>query len=488
MTSQNPRSAPVQEKPPRPLAGSPLRTSYAAVAGLTFLLLGSAAAPSEEAACSAQALRCCELPAGAVTTQAPIRFGAQVWPSRLAQSPASVERLLALSPGDLRFSLGPNWRRQARLRLEMTDEEIDALVAEGFATTQELESHIAVMKRMAAAGARLHLIVWEPPPMPGEPDFNAAGAPRWRVLSSAHVQLAARFQVAHLRHIASLGLPLHAMELSNEPDGSWNIKIAPSDYVALIAAVRSEAARRKVALPLIYGPGASRASTTRPFLADPDKARELLRLVDVFSLHTWDDAIGKDRITEIEGVLADLARLEPPRPIAVTEYGLARIDPARTEPELNARNRLPDSVADTPAYRGASLAAFLQLFRGRVSEVIYWEFEDQSWGKGLFGLLDAKASPKPIYDTYRQLTRGIAELAPSEIGVAPDGRLAVLSGSGGRRAFVVNPGSAPIDVVLPAGRVPVAYQSSCRAAPGHIGVQLPPGGTLSIELGPRPVP
>jgi len=488
MTSQRPRSAPMQEKPPRRPAGSPLPTSYTAVAGLAFLLLGCAAALSEEAACSAQALRCCELPAGSVTMQAPIRFGVQVWPSRLAQSPASVERLLALSPGDLRFSLGPNWRRQGRLRLEMTDEEIEALVTEGFATTRELASHIAVMKRMAAAGARLHLIVWEPPPMPGEPDFNAAGARRWRVLSSAHVQLAARFHVAHLRYIASLGLPLHALELSNEPDGSWNIKIAPSDYVALVTAVRSEAARHKVALPLIYGPGASRASTTRPFLADPGRARELLRLVDVFSLHTWDDAVGKDRVTEIADVLADLARLGPPRPIAVTEYGLARIDPARTEPELSASNRAPDSVANTPAYAGSSLAAFFQLFRGRIGEVMYWEFEDQSWGKGLFGLLDAKASPKPIYDAYRQVTRSIAELAPGEIGVAPDGRLAILSGSGGRRAFVVNPDSAPIDVVLPAVRAPAAYQGSCRAAPGHIGVQLPPGETLSIELGPRPVP
>ncbi|MGX5734060.1 hypothetical protein [Bosea thiooxidans] len=423
-----------------------------------------------------------------MTTKARIRFGVQVWPSRLAQSPASVERLLALSPGDLRFSLGPNWRRQGRLRPEMADEEIDALVTEGFATTRELASHVAVMKRMAAAGVRLHLIVWEPPPMPGEPDFSAADARRWRVLSSADVQLAARFQVAHLRHVASLGLPLHALELSNEPDGSWNIEIKPSDYVALVEAVRSEAARRKVALPLIYGPGASRASTTRPFLADPDRARELLRLVDVFSLHTWDDAIGKDRVSEIEAVLADLARLGSPRPIAITEYGLARIDPARTEPELSASNRIPNSVANTPAYAGASLSAFLRLFRGRVGEVIYWEFEDQSWGKGLFGLLDAKANPKPIYDIYRQLTRSIAELASGEIGVAPDGRLAVLSGIGRRRAFIVNPGSAPIDVVLPAGLAPAGYQNSCRAAPGHVGVQLPPGEALSIELSPRPVP
>jgi len=488
MTSQTSGPLPAREQPPRRPAGSPFPISCAALGSLAFLLLSSAAALPQEATCSTQALRCCALPAGAVTTRAPIRFGVQVWPSRLAQSPASVERLLALSPSDLRFSLGHSWRRQARLRPEMTDEEIDALVAEGFAATRELASHIAIMKRMAAAGARLHLIVWEPPPMPGEPDFNAVGARRWRVLNSSHVQLAARFQVAHLRHIAALGLPLHAVELSNEPDGSWNIKIAPSDYVALVEAVRSEAARRKVALPLIYGPGASRASTTRPFLADPDKARELLRLVDVFSLHTWDDAIGKDRVAEIEGVLTDLARLGPPRPIAVTEYGLARMDPARTEPELSASNRLPDSVANTPAYAGSSLAAFFRLFRGRIGEVIYWEFEDQSWGKGLFGLLDVKAKPKPIYDTYRQVTRSIAELAPSEIEVAPDGRLALLSGSGGRRAFVVNPSSAPIDVVLPAARAPMARANSCRAAPGEVGVRLPPGETLSIELAPRAAP
>jgi hypothetical protein len=278
------------------------------------------------------------------------------------------------------------------------------------------------------------------------------------------------------------------MELSNEPDGSWNIKIAPSDYVALIAAVRSEAARRNVDLPLIYGPGASGASATRPFLAEPDRARELLRLVDVFSLHGWGDPAGKAWGDELEALLQDLARLGATPPIAVTEYGLTRIDPTRTEPNMNARNRVPDSVTTTPAYAGASLAAFFRVFRGRIGEVMYWEFEDQSWGRSLFGLLDVEAQPKPIYGVYRDVTRSIAELEPREIEVAHDGRLAILSGRGRRRAFVVNPSSSPLDVVLPADRAPVARAGSCQAAPGEIGVQLPPGEMLSIELAPRPAP
>lgn len=488
MTSRLDHASRMRGRPSGQPAASPFPLLRAVVAGPILLALGIAPASAEEPTCSAQALRCCELPAEAMTAQAPIRFGVHVWPSRLAQSPASVERLLALSPGDLRFSLGPNWRRQPRLRPEMTDEELDALVAESFTATRELASHVAVMKRLAATGIRLHLIVWEPPSMPGEPDFNVAGARRWRVLNSSDVQLAARFQVANLRHIAALGLPLHAMELSNEPDGSWNIKIGPSDYIALVAAVRSEAARRKVALPLIYGPGASRALATRPFLAEPDKARELLRLVDVFSLHGWGDPAGTAWGEDLEALLQDLARLGPTPPIAVTEYGLTRIDPTRTEPNMTARNRVPDSVTTTPAYAGASLAAFFRVFRGRIGEVMYWEFEDQSWGRSLFGLLDVEAQPKPIYDIYRKVTQSIAELAPGGIGVAHDGRLAVLSGSGRRRAFVVNPSASPLDVVLPADRAPIGRANSCRAGPGEVGVQLPPGETLSIELAPRPMP
>lgn len=447
--------------------------------GLVALVLGAATALAQEAACSVQALRCCELPKGA--ERASVGFGVHVWPSRLVQSPDSVERLLALKPSHLRFSLGPNWRRQPPLRPEMTEAEIDALVAQGFANSSGIGRHVEIMRRMADAGARLHLVVWEPPPTPGEPDFTVAGARRWRVLAGANVQLAARFHVANIRHIASLGLRLHAIELSNEPDGSWNIRIAPADYVALVKAVRAEAARRGVALPRIYGPGASRSVTTRPYLADPKMARELLALVDVFSLHTWDDAVGKDRVGELEAVFADLARLGPVPPIAITEYGLGRIDPTVTDPRMSAKNRVPGNVAETPVYAGASFAAFLRLLRGRVSEVIYWEFEDQSWGGGLYGLLDVKSRPKPIYDVYRELTRSLAELAPDEITVAPDGRVAILHGKR-RRAFLVNPGAQPLDVVMPEKLAPAGRESGCRAAPGYAGFRLPPGAAMSVEL------
>lgn len=456
------------------------------------LALTALAAPAfgQAAACRLDAIPCCDWPARPGAAQpVPPEFGTHVWPASLAQSATTVDKLLALKPKHLRFSLGPNWRRQPALRPEMSDAELDAAVAAGFETVALLNRHAAIMRDVAArAGAKLHLIIWEPPPLPGEPDFTRPNPPSWRVLRPENVALAARFHVALLKAVAGIGVPLDAVELSNEPDGSWNIRIAPADYLAMVRMVRSEAARRGLALPRIFGPGASRVVETHPFFRDKAIALGILDAVDVVSLHGWDDAAGKDRNAELDRLLARFSELGRKPEIAVTEIGVGLPDMRDKSPQMNARNRGDDNIGLSQAYGGYSTRDLLRLYDGRVGIAIQWEFQDLGWGKGSLGLLDLKGREKPVYRAMRTLAERLDSDRPQAVATSPDGRVALLRKPGRDSLIVSNPGREPLDIVFrdrrPASLPPGGRASACTGPAGP-GLRLPGESVTAIPLAPR---
>ncbi|AMJ61178.1 hypothetical protein AXW83_13515 [Bosea sp. PAMC 26642] len=447
-------------------------------------------ASAQDAACRLDAVPCCDWPAKTVSAQpAPPAFGTQVWPATLVQSPASVDRLLALKPHHLRFSLGPSWRRQPALRQEMSDTELDMAVAAGFATMTNADRHAAVMRDIVARSrTKLHLIIWEPPPLPGEPDFTKPKAPTWRVMKPENVSLAARFYVAHLKAIAEAGVPLDAVELSNEPDGSWAIKILPADYLALVRAVRGEAKRRGVALPRIFGPGTGRIAEAQPFFRDKAIALGILDAVDVVSLHAWDDAAGMDRSAELDKLLARFAELGRKPEIAITEFGVGRPDILDKTQRMNARNRGDDNIGLTEAYAGYSTRDLMRLYAGKVGIVIQWEFQDQSWGKGSMGLLDVKGQEKPVYRAMRTLAERLDADRPDAIETSPDGRVALLRKAGRDSLIVSNPSREPLDIMLanrkPAASKPAAGIATCAGTSGT-GLRLPAESVTAIPLAPH---
>ena len=462
--------------------GARLLQSFVAAGLSVFLAVSGGAA--QEATCLADAPRCCASSPAAVDTKTePLRFGVQVWPSSLAQSEPSLRTLIDLRPGDLRFSLGPNWRRQPSLDEGMSDAELDRRVADGFAATPGLSRHVEVMKEIKRQiGTRQHLIVWEPPPMPGEPDFSAARASTSRMLKPQNIVLAARFHVANLKFIAGLGLDVDAVELANEPDGSWNLRIAPSDYLALVGAIRAEASRRLVRLPKIYGPGASSVAATRAFFVDPATAKSIIGAVDVVSLHVWDDKAGRDRFAEFDQLFADFARLGVKPKIAITEYGLAKPDPDAKGDAMNVTKRIANSIADTAGYPPASLRDLLRLYADHVETVLYWELQDQRWSGGLFGLLDTGGERKPIYDAYRRISILLSKSDIRAVENIAEGRIVVLRGASQSSFVLTNPGATPTDVILPLSVALPAGAVSCRAADGRMGLRLSPASVTHLSI------
>ncbi len=451
-----------------------------------MLALGVAASQAQEA-CHIDAIPCCGWPkTERAARSVPPSLGTQVWPSSLAQDPTTVEKLIALKPRHLRFSLGPNWRLRPPLRPEMSDAELDAAIAAGFASVAGADRQAAIMRELSArTGAALMLIVWEPPPLPGEPDFTAPKARSWRVLAPQNVRLAARFHVALLRAVATAGVALADVELANEPDGSWNMRIAPADYLALLRAVREEAARRHVALPRIFGPGASRVVETHPYFRDAAIGTGILDAVDVVSLHGWDDAAGKDRAAELETLLARFAALRRKPEIAVTEFGVGQPILTDKSERMDARNRGEDNVAFTPAYAGYSLRDLMRLYGGRAGIVIQWEFQDQAWGKGSLGLLDLKGGEKPVYRALRLLAERLDAETHDAIEASPDGRLALLRRAGRDSLIVANPTREPLDIVLRDRKPgPATGILACSAA-GGAGLRFPAESVTAIPLADR---
>ena len=106
---------------------------------------------------------------------------------------------------------------------------------------------------------------------------------------------------------------------------------------------------------------------------------------------------------------ADFARLGVKPKIAITEYGLAKPDPDAKGDAMNVTKRIANSIADTAGYPPASLRDLLRLYADHVETVLYWEFQDQTWSGGLFGLLDTGGERKPIYDAYRRISHSALE-------------------------------------------------------------------------------
>lgn len=452
-----------------------------------FLLIAaafdaSAEAAAQMAACDINAAPCCgplaNPSAAAQPAAAAPAFGVQIWPAGLAKTPQAMERLIALGPRHLRFALGPNWARQPAIDPAMTDAELDAFISRGFASSP-LAAEIEVLRALKSrTGATLHLVIWAPPPLPSEAAARAPGG--GRTMRREDIAIAARFDVALLKHLAERGVAIDAVELSNEPDADWNIRIAPPDYLALIEAARAEAKRRGVALPQIYGPGASSVAGTRAFLAEPRTARAILDAVDTLSIHGWDNPARRDRLLEFESLLDDLRRLDRKPAIALTEYGLARPDPADASDRMNVKKRAADHVANTLPYGIQTARDMLRFYGAGVGAIIHWEFQDQNWGHSSFGLLDARGDERPIYGVLGALSHQLAARRPQSIAPAGADDLFVFKYPEGESLWSANAQPQARTIIFTGNARP--QRPTCRDSNGHPGLTIQPWSLTATPI------
>ena len=64
------------------------------------------------------------------------------------------------------------------------------------------------------------------------------------------------------------GVPVSFVEVANEPDGTWNTRYTPEQYVTLVNAVKQRWGENQLAEVKIEGPGTSTLSSAGPYIAE----------------------------------------------------------------------------------------------------------------------------------------------------------------------------------------------------------------------------
>jgi hypothetical protein len=432
------------------------RATLAAVAAM-LMLTGQALAR----ACSVEAVRCCS-PGSGIVDGALSELGYHIWPSNL--SPSAVEKLVALSPQLLRFSFGPSWR-DVSLPENADDATIRDIIEEGLKRRgPALARERTTLNRLrAATSAAFHLIVWEPPRVAGESPLPPDG--KGRRLGRQAVAATARFLAVYVQRV-SQEVPVDAVELVNEPNGTWNIQVDPAEYLELVQAIRAEARRSGFVLPRLVGPGTSTISETRPFLSGTIGAA-LMSELDGISAHGWDGS-GRD----VTGAVRKHRDLLGAKPFIISEFGLSRTVHGANDPRLNAAQRVPDGVSWTSSYATQVAERLLSSSAAGARSLIYWEFQDQSWNRTAFGTLDENGQEKPIYSAMRALAPFLGGQA---IAVRADGRGAAIQSGRRQRIILVNAGAIPLEAILSGGLRDVDSSIAlCDTVAGQAGVVVPP--------------
>lgn len=439
------RGAPVRRALVRRLFRAWVLPGYV-VAALAIVSWHVSPAHAEPPACPAEVVKCCEVSPGSAPKASSaqlLHLGLQIWPEDVVEA---SDRLRELQPAAVRYSGGPSWRRAPRLDHDADYGVVQRYVTDAFDRERErFQKQAASLDRFfQASGAEAHFAIWEPPMTNGEPE-----TPSKRTLPEAALKVTAMFYVAVLDELRRRGYPMQVVELSNEPDGDWNIRIPPSRYLALVAEVRRQAAVHGVSLPQIAGPAVSSIAALRAYLADPQIGQGLVHAVDTVSVHAWDDRSNRNTLEEARSARLQLDRLGYRKPVAVTEFAITFLDPADRQRGTGAQLRTPDVISNTPAYMARTMALALDLAAAGYGPIVYWEFRDLPWGKSSYGLYDQRGGRRPLLEAWQRLSRAargidrvtvVSHSPVSVFGLARDGKESGL--------VMVNPTSRPLGIIF----------------------------------------
>lgn len=410
---------------------------------LATAVAGAAAAQAREPVCDVPPTPCCALdtPARATGDDA-LAIGLQIWPEHLNDAPQ--EQLLALRPSVFRHTAGPGgWQRTEPLPATADMNEVRRHVARHVGERREaLERQAAHLRTLLArTQGKLHLILWEPPFTDSEQRLRLErGEEGGRVMPRSAVPVMAKFYVAVIEALQNLDFPMDVIELANEPNGDWNIRIPPRVYAELLQEVRREAALRQVPLPAIAGPGTSSYTALLRYLKDPALGRQLLDSVDVVSVHAWDDRLDRDLRAIARETRRRLAVMGYRGPVAVTEFAPTFLDRDDRQAGRGANLRSARARSNTDRYAAEVLRAKAVLLSLDMSPVIFWEYRDVRWGAASYGLVDLAGHERPTYRAFAQLADLIAATRPAAVLAGEDDRTFVFFGKRGVEfLLLVNP-------------------------------------------------
>lgn len=205
----------------------------------------------------------------------------------------------------------------------------------------------------------------------------------------------ATFWGALLSYLDDNGVRPAYIELANEPNGTWNGRISPTDYNVLVQQTRSVLDTYGFTDVGILGPGLSVLGNTSWINALDAGGVDA---IEGWSTHTWDDFLGIDNQAAIFENAIDAK--DPTKPVFVTEYATTRtvydgVD--YISPESGG------AAADQETYAVEVISNTLSMINSGASALLVWEAADQPWNTITWGVERLDGTRRPTYDAMKEL-------------------------------------------------------------------------------------
>lgn len=317
-------------------------------------------------------------------------FGAEIWPGDVAW-PAALDPLGARL---VRISLNANLG-SATLPVGLSPEEWDAWLG---AYGLDLAPTFLLDLQATQALTEARDMDWIAHPWEAPPAWENGGG----VILPERVADFAALTAAHMTWLSDHGIHPRWLELTNEPDGTWNTYLSPDDYDALVVAVRADLDARGLGDIGIVGPGlAVLGGWDEPAAYVPTLSDEAVAALDAWSVHTWDDyaEAGEGHVFLEERWAIFTAQVEardPTKPILVTEMG------SKDASFAGANYALPDPgvcgySTESHGYAIRMLAHAAVALASGADAIAWWEAVDPTWACSRWGMLDTAARAKPFH-------------------------------------------------------------------------------------------
>lgn len=372
-------------------------------------------------------------------------LGAQVWLQ--PPQPAAARMLHDMNARFARISLVPNQLPVDRLQPGMPVERILPLLDELAAGPHR--ERLAEYRDLAhQQQLRTHLVFWHPPE-----EWLDARAHKAASHGESHLarsdRLAdwARLSTACMVWLERFGIPLDAVELTNEPQGAWDARFTPEQYAELVVDARREMDAAGLRHVRIEGPGTG-VRNAGAYLAAL-QARHALPALGYVTAHAYQpvEQMADGTAPGYDDFLGHGAY----GPIIVTEFGVKKHngdDPQAAQ----------DLDLESPRYAVTAAAEGLVLLGRGASSAFYWQLQDRPSSKKAHGLLDPAGRRRPV-----------AEAIATLFGHVPaGGTLAAATGGSSR---------VPVEGVLVDGKVHL-LMANLTDAPQRVTVRftgpLPP--------------
>jgi hypothetical protein len=203
-------------------------------------------------------------------------------------------------------------------------------------------------------------------------------------------------------------MPIRYIEMFNEPEGNWNIRVPGANYNTVVKLLRAELDSRGLTGVGIVGPGLAYLYYGPDWLDALDSVDKAA--LAGWSTHAWDEGWGHtDALPsfldqcwkDYFGAAVNNADPTHSKPIIVTEYATG----VRT---YNGITYDSSTYTETSQFAQRCYENSLTLANNGANVLCYWEAANQSWQSSpMSGLLRIDSSPRPVYYALKTLTSNI---------------------------------------------------------------------------------